>query len=80
MSAPSTHADRPSNAAVDTELRPGEPEDAEACGRICYQAFSTVAAQHGFPPEVPSAEVATGLVTGLLSHPGFYSVVASAGG
>lgn len=76
MSAPSTHADRPSNAAVNAELRPGAPEDAEACGRVCYQAFSAIAAKHRFPPEVPSAEAATRLVTGLLSHPGFYSVVA----
>lgn len=76
MSAPSIHADRPPNAAVNTELRPGAPEDAEACGRVCYQAFSAIAAEHDFPPEVPSAEVATALVTGLLSHPGFYSVVA----
>jgi predicted N-acetyltransferase YhbS len=76
MSAPSTQADRPANAAATTELRPGAPEDAEACGRVCYQAFSAIAAKHGFPPEVPSPEVATGLVTMLLSHPGFYSVVA----
>src|SRR5215216_3674556 len=76
MAAPSKYADRPSNAADDTELRPGTPEDAEACGRVCYEAFSAVAAEHGFPPEIPSAEVATGLVRGLLLHPGFYSVVA----
>jgi predicted N-acetyltransferase YhbS len=76
MSATSTHIDRPSDAAANIELRPGTPEDAEACGRICYEAFSAVAAEHGFPPEIPSTEAATGLVRGLLSHPGFYSVVA----
>jgi predicted N-acetyltransferase YhbS len=57
-------------------LRPGRPEDAEACGRICYEAFGTLAEQHGFPPDFPSAEVATGVCSMLLSHPGFYSVVA----
>src|SRR5215217_7082269 len=76
MAAPSKYADRPSNAAENTKLRAGTPEDAEACGRVCYQAFRAIAAEHGFPPEIPSADVATGLVTGLLSHPGFYSVVA----
>jgi predicted N-acetyltransferase YhbS len=76
MSAPSTLIDRPSNTTVNTELRPGTPDDAEACGRVCYQAFKAIAAEHGFPPEIASAEVATGLLTGLLAHPGFYSVVA----
>jgi len=69
-------ARRASRGADSTQLRPGTPEDAEACGRVCYQAFSAIAAQHGFAPEIASAEVATGLLTGLLSHPGFYSVVA----
>jgi predicted N-acetyltransferase YhbS len=76
MSAPSTLIDRPSNTTVNTELRPGTPDDAEACGRICYEAFSAIATEHGFPPEIPSAQAATELVTALLSHPGFYSVVA----
>lgn len=62
------------------QLRPGTPEDAAACGRICYQAFSAIAARHGFPPEVPSDEMAIGLLTLFLSHPGFYSVVAERNG
>lgn len=80
MSTTSTYADHPSNAAENTELRPGRPEDAGACGRVCYEAFSAIAAEHGFPPEIPSAQVATGLLTALLSHPGFYSVVAERDG
>jgi predicted N-acetyltransferase YhbS len=76
MSATSTHIDRPPSAAANTELRPGTPDDAEACGCVCDQAFSAIAAEHGFPPEIPSVEAATELLTGLLSHPGFYSVVA----
>jgi len=76
MAAPSKYADRPSNAAENTKLRAGTPDDAEACGRVCSEAFSAIAATHGLPPEIPSVEVATGLLTGLLSHPGFYSVVA----
>jgi predicted N-acetyltransferase YhbS len=80
MAAPSKYAVRASNAAENTELRAGTPEDAEACGRVCYEAFSAIAARHGFPPEIPSTEVATGLLTALLSHPGFYSVVAERDG
>ncbi len=58
------------------KLRPGKREDAEACGRICYLAFKTVAEQHGFPPDFPSEEAAKGVVSYLLSNPKFYSVIA----
>lgn len=57
-------------------LRPGRPEDAEACGRLCYDAFSTIARRHGFPPDFPSSEVAVGAIRTLFTHPGFYRVVA----
>ena len=62
------------------KLRPGRPEDAEACGRICYDAFAAIAAAHGYPCDFPSPEVATGLVTALLGREGIFSVVAEAGG
>ena len=61
-------------------LRPGLPEDAEACGRVCYAAFGSIAAQHNFPSDLPSAEAATGLMTVLLSHPQFFNVVAERDG
>ena len=61
-------------------LRPGTPEDAEACGRICYEAFATITAAHGVPCDFPSVESATGLVATLLGHPGIFSVVAEADG
>ena len=57
-------------------LRPGAPEDAEACGAICFEAFKSIAAEHNFPGAFPSAEVATGLMMRALAHPGVYSVVA----
>ena len=28
---------------MDLKLRPGRPEDAEPCGRICYEAFAAIA-------------------------------------
>ena len=65
---------------MNLKLRPGTPEDAGACGRICYDAFAAVAAAHGHPCDFPSPEVATGLVTALLGRPGIFSVVAEAGG
>ncbi len=61
---------------MDITLRPGTPEDASVCGAICYAAFKAVAEQHNFPPDFPSPEVATGILSGFLSHAGFYVVVA----
>lgn len=64
---------------MDLKLRPGTPEDAEACGRICYEAFTAIATKHSFPPDV-AADTAVGLISMLLGHPGFYSVVAESNG
>lgn len=61
-------------------LRPGTTHDAESCGRICHSAFYAIAEKHGFPSDIPSAEVGIGLVSMLLGHPGFYSVVAESDG
>jgi len=61
-------------------LRPGRLNDAGACGRICYEAFAAISSQHNFPCDLPSVDVATDLVTMLLSHSGFFSVVAEVGG
>jgi predicted N-acetyltransferase YhbS len=62
--------------ALAARLRPGTPDDADACGRICHAAFTAIATEHGFPSDIPSPDAGLGLVTMLLSHPGFYSVVA----
>lgn len=61
-------------------VRPGRREDAEACGRICYEAFRAIAEQHGFQPDFPSPELAIEIVAGLLAHQGFSSVVAERDG
>ena len=57
-------------------LRPGTPGDAPRCGRICYEAFGTLAEHHRFPPDFPSPEHAAETLGRLLAHPRFYSVVA----
>jgi predicted N-acetyltransferase YhbS len=62
------------------ELRRGAPDDSVKCGRICFEAFKSLAERHGFPPDFPSPEIASGLLSMLLQHPGFYAVVALDGG
>ena len=71
--------DRP--VAVGTvNMRSGLPTDADACGRVCYQAFAGIAARHNFPSDFPSVEVAIGAMNMLLAHPRFFSVVAEVDG
>jgi GNAT superfamily N-acetyltransferase len=65
---------------MDAKLRSGTPADAETCGRICYNAFKTISEAHGFAPDFPAPEVAIGLLTWMLAHPKFYSVVAEIDG
>lgn len=61
-------------------LRAGTAADATACGTICYEAFKAIATAHNFPPDFSSPAVATGLLSMLLAHPRFYSVVAECEG
>jgi N-acetylglutamate synthase-like GNAT family acetyltransferase len=61
-------------------LRPVEPKDADACARICYEAFSTISRQHNFPPDMPAVEDAKRFLNAILSNPNFYGVVAEADG
>jgi predicted N-acetyltransferase YhbS len=61
-------------------IRPASPNDAPVCGQICYDAFSAINAAHGFPPDFPSPEASTGLLSMMFSNPDCYCVVAEAGG
>jgi GNAT superfamily N-acetyltransferase len=61
-------------------VRRAKPEDAPVCGRICYEAFTKISTEHAFAPDFPSVEVATGLLSMMFTHPGFYCVVAESGG
>ncbi|HVW32454.1 MAG TPA: GNAT family N-acetyltransferase, partial [Acidimicrobiia bacterium] len=65
---------------MDVTLRPGRPDDAAACGRICYDAFAAIASAHGFPCDFPGPEAAAALTARLLDHPGIYPVVAEIDG
>jgi predicted N-acetyltransferase YhbS len=65
---------------VTVTIRRGHPDDAVELGRICHAAFAAIANAHNFPPDFPNAEVATGVVRGMLGNSGFYGVVAEADG
>jgi len=61
-------------------LRRAEPADAAPAGEICYRAFKAIADAHCFSPDFPSAEAATALLAGFLSHERFFAVVAEVDG
>jgi GNAT superfamily N-acetyltransferase len=65
---------------MDVPLRDAVLADAPDCGRICHDAFAALAIRHGFVPDFPSVEVAVGAVSGLIEHPGFFSMVAERDG
>ena len=67
-----------STAAV--TIRRARPEDAAACGQICYDAFYAISTAHNFPPDVSEPAQGIGLMTQLFSHPGFYCVLAESDG
>jgi predicted N-acetyltransferase YhbS len=64
----------------DVVVRTATPEDAAICGQICYNAFSTINAAHGFPCDFPGPEASTGLLSMMFSSPHFYCVVAEVDG
>jgi predicted N-acetyltransferase YhbS len=57
-------------------VRTATPEDSLAAGQICFAAFSTISAAHGFPCDLPNSDAATGVLSTMFSSPGFYCVVA----
>jgi predicted N-acetyltransferase YhbS len=61
-------------------LRRAVPDDIPAAGRVLYEAFATLAAKHGFPPDFPTVAVATGCMHGLVTNPGFHGVIAERDG
>jgi predicted N-acetyltransferase YhbS len=61
-------------------IRRARPEDATACGPICYQAFKEIAEAHNFTPDIPSQEVATHVISTLIANNSFYGVVAELDG
>ena len=50
--------------------------DAEACGRIAYEAHKAVASVHNYPPEQPSVEFSVGLIRMKLKDPNAWGFLA----
>lgn len=65
----------PKGTLMPISIREAQANDEVQCGRIMHAAFATVAAEHNFPPDFPSAEVASEVAAILIGHPGFYGVV-----
>ena len=61
-------------------IRDASEADSQMCGRVMYDAFRDLAQRHNFPPDFPSAEAATDIVSMLIGAPGFYGVVAEEAG
>ncbi len=61
-------------------VRRAQPEDADVCGPICFNAFCAINQQHGFPCDFPGPEHTTRLLSRMFAHPGFYCVVAECDG
>ena len=59
-----------------TTLRAPRPTDVEALGQVCFDAFGAINARHGFPSDMPSVEIATGLMGMVLSLPHVEGIVA----
>ncbi len=72
----------PKNPEITNTLivRVARSEDAPVCGQICYTAFRTISESHGFAPDFPGPNATTGVLSTMFSNPGFYCVVAEAGG
>lgn len=61
---------------MNLRLRDVAASDAPVCGRICYEAFKTIAEEHNFPPDFPDAETAIGGLSMMIANPGFHGFVA----
>jgi predicted N-acetyltransferase YhbS len=61
-------------------IREATPDDAEAVGRIFYDAFEAIASRHAFPTEPPAREFTGWRAQWMLHHPGFHGLVAERDG
>ncbi len=61
---------------MDIRIRFINKDDAETCGRICYEAFKTIADCHNFRPDFPSLDFAIQLAQSFIANPQVFGVVA----
>ncbi|HEY1579006.1 MAG TPA: GNAT family N-acetyltransferase [Terracidiphilus sp.] len=64
----------------DVLIRRATPQDAAACGRICYDAFAAINAAHSFPCDFANVEHALGMINAIFQAPGFHCIVAESEG
>ena len=67
-------------ASTSVTIRRATAADLDACAQICYDAFTTINAEHNFPPDFPSPDVAKHVLSLMFSHPKFFCVVAEQNG
>ena len=68
------------DAGPEVVVREAAPADWQAAGRICYEAFATLADEHGFAHDFPTVEAAALPIKWMIEHPRFYGVVAEVEG
>lgn len=61
---------------MDINIRQMTQEDVETCGRICFEAFKTLADRHNFLPDFPSLEFSGQLAASFYANPQMYAIVA----
>ena len=65
---------------MDVRLRPIAAADADACGRIIFDAFQSVADRNNARPDFPVPEMAVGLARAFSADPHVFGVVAERDG
>ena len=65
---------------MDVNLRPPTATDADACGRLIYDAFASIADLHNFPRDFESSDRALAMAHAIIDDPGFWGVAAEADG
>jgi GNAT superfamily N-acetyltransferase len=66
-------------AVPQVTIREAESGDAAAAGRIVYESFRVFQEAHGFKPDFPSVDAASGLLAAMIADPLIYGVVATIG-
>jgi len=70
----------PHKSDPEVVVRVATQNDSSDCGKICYEAFSSINGAHGFPCDFPGPEATTGILSTLFANDSFYCVVAEIGG
>ncbi len=63
---------------MEIKVRQATSGDIEACGVVCYRAFSKINQEHGFLNDIPSEEFGIKYAQYCIGHPYYYCVLAQA--